>query len=126
MGLIEEIKSVAKLVQEAGKLELYEKLLKAQEEALVLLQENRELKEEIKKLKEALTNQEQLLFENNMYWLNKHDGKEGPFCSRCWDINHKLVRKHNWSDGDGYKCPACNTYIEIKHRPPQRIQPLYY
>lgn len=84
-----------------------------------LVSENLRLKEENFILKNSLKSLEKqnelaslLKFENNHYYLIKENTKEGPFCSKCWDSEKKLVRIHNGGSDMGtiyFTCPNCKT-----------------
>jgi hypothetical protein len=54
MSLIESAKDAAKLVQQVGNIELYEKLVSLQQDALSILDENWRLKDEIRMLQEQV------------------------------------------------------------------------
>ncbi len=44
------------------------------------------------------------------YWVRTADGKkDGPFCIRCWDVDNKRVRIHQWSEDYLPQCPECKT-----------------
>ena len=51
-------------------------------------------------------------FENNAYWLTRIEGNrawyEGPYCSRCYDIDDRLVSMHDGGGAPtGSECPHC-------------------
>lgn len=117
MSIIDDVKSVAKLIQQIDNVELYRKILDLQGEVMGLVQENSELKKEISSLKESLRVTESLKFERNVYWNEKPDGtKEGPFCSKCWDKEKLLVRMTTMSNPQYHRCPACNVPINTSGR----------
>jgi len=112
MSVIGEIQSIAKILQRAGNIELYEKLLTVQEEALELMEQNRNLREENSRLKGKLELKDSLMFKENAYYSIDKKGniKDGPFCSRCWDKDDKLVRMHKTDDRHLTRtiwCPDC-------------------
>ena len=57
----------------------------------------------------------QLVFRDNMYWTTQNDGSQtGPYCSRCWDADGKLVRILSFTDpyaGPRFQCSFCKTDI---------------
>ena len=110
MGLMEEIKAFSGMLGTVASADIYKKLIDIQIQAAQIQQENNELKKELEDLKALNDIKERLHFENNMYWVNKGNTKEGPFCSKCWDDNNKLVRLHT-QDKD-YRCPVCDTFID--------------
>lgn len=112
VGIIENIKSVASVLQKADNIELYRKILDLQYEAMELVQQNNDLKIQITELKDKLSTQENLTFRNNKYWkILEADKQDGPFCSKCWDVERKLVRHQNHNDGY-LTCPNCQMTVE--------------
>jgi hypothetical protein len=112
VGLYEVIKNAVTIAQKTENIELYRTILDIQKEAQDLQQKNIELLDENKQLKEKLTFKQDLEFDNekSIYWMNNINGKQdGPFCSRCYDSNDKLVHLHKITTG--YFCPACGRSI---------------
>lgn len=72
------------------------------------------LEEENKKLKEALEIKEKLIFENDAYWINKNRGKDGPFCTRCYDVEGRKVRLQQWYNPAYYECPECHNRVKAR------------
>jgi len=93
MGILDDLKTMAMAFQEAGKMELYEKISK-------LLKEREALEKEVSKLKKKIEFKESMIFENRAYWIKDKNGnvKDGPFCPTCWD-SEKLQNAHNWIYG---------------------------
>jgi len=104
MGLIENIKDVAELVQKADNIELLRKVLQLQQAALDEQEERRQLRQRIDDLEEHLRDKGRLTFHDNAYW----DESDGPFCSTCFDSKRTRIRLHELSQG-AYACRACNT-----------------
>ena len=70
-----------------------------------LFEENARLRQRIRELEQ--TPHAPLQFRDNAYWLERGDGtNDGPFCSTCWDIDRRLVRKMVES-GDAAYCEFC-------------------
>ena len=112
MGIIDEIKSVAKVVKQAGNIELYQKILDLQAQALELIEEKATLKSQLRELQDTKAIGQSLVFEANGYWRNTPDNlREGPFCSSCWDSKNVLVRLHDISSHACYGCPACRIVL---------------
>lgn len=116
MSMIDNVKDAVKLVQQLDNIDLMRKMMDVQTDAMRLFEENDQLKREIGRLQEALKVKGQLFFEKNVRWLKKEDGsREGPYCSRCWDVDQKLIRILRHPSG-GSACPECKTKIrEIYH-----------
>ena len=104
MGVIETLKDVATLVQKTDNIEVVRQVIELQGQVYDLVTENGALKAELQRARDAAKVRAELRFEKNRYW----QGSEGPFCSRCWDVDQRLVRlnegtlKRPW-------CPACKS-----------------
>ena len=112
MSLINEIMSIAKVLQQAGKIDLYEKLMNISETALILQDQNTTLRKENSKLKEELKIKDSIKFENDAYWLINKEGEitEGPFCPKCYDDEKLLMHLITMESvkEEFYNCPKCN------------------
>lgn len=81
-------------------------------ENIKLKEENYELKKKLDKLAEESEIQSKLVHENNHYFVKTENGNDGPYCTKCWDSEHKLVRIHTGNSSHGvqyYTCPNCKT-----------------
>jgi len=116
MALFEELKSVAKVLQEAGKIDLYEKLLSIQQE-LLDMQEKLRLKDEtIRELKEKVKLKGEVLFEKNSCWRKlSDDTMDGPYCSGCWDDKRKLIHLNKTIGTGLWRCPACGATTTVRN-----------
>ena len=116
MGFIGEMQAMGKVLQEAGRIDLYEKLLSASEKMLELSEQNEALRRENYELKEKLKIKGSLVFKENMYFLTKEDGQQdGPFCSVCWQSDEKLVRLHS-NDLGSIWCAVCRAKEKRRKR----------
>ena len=107
------IKDLYNLFQEANKVGEYQKILELIDDSFKLREDIEILKEENKKLREDLKFQNSLVYENNAYWIKKEGKKEGPFCSRCWDIDKNPVRMNLRSSNHSFhSCPGCNKQFQ--------------
>jgi hypothetical protein len=109
----DNLKSVAKVLQEAGKIEQYTQILEVQQKLLEMQAKIIDLEKDNKKLKDRLNIKDSLEYANNCYWIKKKDIKEGPFCSRCWDKEKLLIRMHPQGNKAYTKCPACDTSVQV-------------
>ena len=108
MGLFDNLKTIGNVLQEVGKIELYQQLLEFSATLLKFQHENSELNKEIEVLKEKLKIRDMLYFDNNAYWTEPN--KDGPFCCRCWDKNKDIIRMQN-NNNIYFTCPECkNVY----------------
>src|SRR5690606_20503376 len=107
MGLMDTLKSLGNLVKEIGDIELNRKIIDLQQEVYQLIEENHELKNKLEELKRIDEIANKLTVKGHFYVM---EGKEGLFCTACWDNNRKLIRVHV-SDPYGVdigNCPICN------------------
>ena len=107
MAIFDELKSVASTLREADKIPQYEQILSIQEKLLEMQKSIADLDSENKELKDKLKIQESLKFENNAYWLEKDGGKDGPYCSCCWDDQRKTIRLQPNINPLFLVCPKC-------------------
>lgn len=116
MSLYEGIKDVASIVQKADNIELYQKVIDLQKEALELIEENMLLKDRIRQFEDKRSIKTNLIFKNNCYYLKmENDTLDGPFCPTCWDKDSKLIRMRNTTERNSifYSCNVCNTFALI-------------
>ena len=97
MGVVDTLKETIGLIQKVDNIDLYRQMLDLQTQVMSLLEEN-------KSLRTTLETRATLTFKSDAYW---RDGNEGPFCSRCWDDEKKLIRLH--LGGLAPACPKCKT-----------------
>jgi len=82
-------------------------------ENIKLKEENYSLKKRIDKLEEISNVKSKLIHEDNHYFVKEKEIKDGPYCTKCWDSDNKLIRLHqgeHHSGQDHYSCPNCKTY----------------
>lgn len=72
---------------------------------------------ELRTLKSALETRDSLEYEAPYYWLVKLEGKDGPFCQKCYDADAKLARLQMRAQGY-WGCTLCNTkVVDRGHKP---------
>jgi len=125
MGIINDIQAIGKILQKAGNISLYEKLLAIQEKTLETMEENNNLRKEIDKLKEKLKMKDLLIFEHDAYWIKDENRniKNGPFCSRCYDSSEKLIHLISCPDSGYSMCPQCKIALPISFGKPWKHKP---
>lgn len=106
--MIDGLKIAGKTLQEAGKIEQYQQILDAQQKMLEMQSQINELTNENKHLREELDTKASLVFEASAYWAINGDLKDGPFCSRCWDVEKNTVRLKPVAHNKSFStCPEC-------------------
>lgn len=92
-----------KLMQEI--INLQQSVLKVVTENAALGKDNIRLQTEIDLLKKNAEIKEKQIYKDGAYWVDN----DGPFCTRCFDADSKLIRgKIHSNKGDLY-CPNCKT-----------------
>lgn len=113
MAIFDELKSIGKVLQEAGKIEQYQQILDTQQKLLEMQKITNELQAENRNLKDKLEIKESIIYENNTYWVIRDNNKDGPYCSRCWDVDKNLVRiKRGINNSAFHTCPECKIQVQ--------------
>ncbi|TSC94289.1 MAG: hypothetical protein Athens101428_332 [Candidatus Berkelbacteria bacterium Athens1014_28] len=114
MSIFDDLKSIAKVLQEAGKIEQYKQILDAQRDLLEMQKKISDLEKENKQLKEKLQIKAKIIKDKFVYYLENDINKENPFCSRCWEKDKELItlQKNRVGPWD-YLCPECENRVEI-------------
>jgi hypothetical protein len=122
MGIVDQVKELTALAQKVKNIELYKKLVSFQSEIFALQEENRDLKDKVRHLTDTLDIHAKIIYEKPSYWLKDKEAKDGPFCQKCYDSDHKLIRLQD-SGNDTWNCLNCKSYFEGPHHiPPQDNQ----
>lgn len=119
MGIMDNAKSVVNLAQEVGKMDLYRQAVELMAQVTEQQEKIRSLTDDLAACHERLRLRDVLTFHENAYYTippttADHDPiTDGPFCTRCADVNHQLVRLHavrnpNQPTVQLYKCPECD------------------
>jgi hypothetical protein len=90
-------------------IELQERIMELREAALNAREEILALRGDLSDLKRAATDREQMTFDGSLYWRERSNGKEGPFCQRCLDVESRAVRLQPNLPGFPHRwvCVAC-------------------
>lgn len=112
MGIVDTAKEVAMLVQKLDNVELLPQMLDLQAQLGDMLEERRSLREENADLRATLTARAMAEFRDNAYWKPVEGAKpEGPFCTKCFAADDKLVPMHFLQGNGHHVCPNCKTTI---------------
>lgn len=77
----------------------------------------RELLKKVRSLEEI----GKLVHSGGCYWEQQGEGWDGPFCTRCADVDKLKVRLADWSDDRGspyFACPKCENSVQSRLPPP--------
>ena len=120
--MLENSLKVLKLATQIANPELVQAATQANIEALELSGRNLELRKQaeelenqVKELKAQLTLTGEVFRDGDLVF---REGEQRGYCSRCWDVEHKLV--HIVSMGPGGRsghngCPQCKTFYNFGH-----------
>lgn len=104
MGLVENIKDVAKIVQQSDNIELYRQLTNLSEQALDQQNTINHLHEEIERIEKKLKNKERIQRHPELY-LTLEGDNDAIYCTHCWDNEEKLIQMRT-TNGQ-FDCPHC-------------------
>lgn len=107
MGLYEGIKDVAKVVQKADNIQLYSQLIELSAQALELQDEISALKLEIRELKKNNEISDRIQRHEQPFITLKDESLSICYCSRCWDVDSRLVQVYCDTDRGTFSCPNC-------------------
>lgn len=106
MGLVENIKDVAKIVQKSDNLDLYRQLINISEQALDQQNTINHLQEKIERLNKKLKNKEKIQRHPELYLTLEGDDNI-IYCTHCWDNEEKLIQMRT-TKGQ-FECPHCKS-----------------
>ncbi|MBI5817528.1 MAG: hypothetical protein HZA88_00925 [Verrucomicrobia bacterium] len=109
MSALPSYKEIIELLKKGATIEAQEKIMELREKALELQEENLRLREELTKLQKAIDLEKTLSFDGAVYWMNKGETKQGPYCPKCHDTKALLVHLHK--DGPGWFCYECTIHF---------------
>jgi hypothetical protein len=100
MNPAEILKDAYQCAKKGNQADLVEKLMDARQAMLDLVEEKANIEIELNSAREKIAGLEKQLalvatikFEHDAYWCERLDGTlEGPYSTRCWDKEKKLVR----------------------------------
>ncbi len=113
MNAIDNVKDLAKLIQDLGRLDLYKKVLELQSELLALTEEKNNLRLEIEELRKRFDLKKNLRFDECTYWLKENEKESGPYCPSCWDGQGKLSRLLKVGLPQRRKCNLCGQVVRV-------------
>jgi hypothetical protein len=103
---LSSVGALIKVANESKNLELTSSLIELQQKILNMQgsfgelqqkyheaqEQTRRLGDELRQLSDASALANDIVAEDNAYFLNKEGNKSGPYCTACWDRDRKLVR----------------------------------
>ena len=113
------LREIANIFQEAGKIEQYKQILEAQKEMSEMQKKISDLEKDNANLKDKLETKKNLTFRNSAYWA---EGDSEPFCSRCLEVDGKAIHLHPNGNPAYYFCSNCKV-ASIKAKPELDRQP---
>jgi hypothetical protein len=116
MGAVEYFKAAYDLARKAQNVELQAQLMGAREEFNALQEETLRLRQRVAELEREREIQQAVEYKEPSYYLKKPDGTgDGPFCQRCYDVERRLVRTHQYESMLGVfrKCEQCKSEVSV-------------
>ena len=107
----EVIKEVMKTLQKAGNIDLINQLIDFQSRAMELQEEKYKLQKENNNLKHETDITNKIERYNYLFLTLDGDEHKIPYCSRCWDVDKKLVQVSVLDSREYLSCPQCNNMI---------------
>lgn len=106
-----DINAIASALKDAGRADLHVQLIELSEKLREKEDQIHTLERENRLLREAGDLKARVFPRDEMYYVRQDDGNEedGPFCTRCFDTDGKLIRLQV-ADWDQPKCPQCVTF----------------
>jgi hypothetical protein len=132
MGVLDSVKEVADLVKKIGDIDLYRKIVSAEDEVMELTRQLRLTQERVRELEGILSLKKKLAFKVPFYFA---DGDPIPYCPRCWEVEqktlHMVLRGAGQARYASYDCPECKKSIPLsgpvaKYMPPDAGSPEPY
>jgi len=116
MGIIENAKEAVKIVQQIDNIDLYRRILDLQGEAIELTEELKKKDEIIAQLKDALDLKGKFIYKDSAYYITDENGKiiDGPFCTKCFDVDHVKCRLVPENIDPQVICPNCRVSFASK------------
>ena len=121
MELIDNVKALADMSKKLKDRKLMELIINLETTLLEFKADYEDLREQISVLEaenEKLKMQKEisrtLSYELGVYFTEIKGEREGPFCTRCWDADNKLVRLAVQKTGIA-QCPECKSFSEYEY-----------
>jgi len=114
MSMMDTVRDAVELVQKLDNIDLLRQLLKVQQEAMALFEENLALKQQLRERDEQERLGADLVFRDDAYW--RGDDATRAYCTRCWDVERKVVTLR--SSPRTHTCPNCNKWWGRPSAPP--------
>lgn len=103
MGIIDNIKDIAGIVQKADNIELYGKIIGLQGDIMKMMEDMNQIKDENKSLIKLQDISEKMVFKDP-YWY--YNNEKIPSCPKCWDGDKTLSHLVSIA-GDSLHCSSC-------------------
>jgi len=116
MGTIDNIKLLVSTAKRLKDPELMAHVLDVQTSVLELKDRLERAEKENKTLKQQLEIKESIFHKSGLYFTKNNEEVDGPFCTRCWDVDNKLVRLPVTRGNRWTLCPECKNAYEY-YRP---------
>jgi hypothetical protein len=128
MGVYEAAKDALKAAQKADNIELIQKVMDVQKEALDMQDKMREkneeidkLKDEYRKLSDKLLMADTYILDLNVYWKKEDNERKQPFCPACYarGVISPMEPTYQNTRDTSFRCPVEKNH----HSNPYNYQP---
>ena len=120
MNILDNIRSAVSIAKKYRDTELMEHLINLQTSYTELSNRFSSLEKENEALKKRVSTQGSLVVEHGVYFSETTDKKDGPFCTRSWDSDHKLLRLQVLENGIA-TCPECKSNFNYQWKAPKGV-----
>lgn len=119
MDIIDIGKKLLQAIKDGDGITASQLILELEAMALDLRNENERLREQVARLEARVELADNMTFDGTYYWRGEGDTRDGPFCQKCLDGEHRAIRlqykdktvsdyKSAW-----YECHNCQSKIEL-------------
>ncbi len=112
MGLWETSKNVLEAIKKVATVEVQQQVIDLQAGILEMQERLSTLQQENQDLLEKLTIAGTLDYKDGCY-RRTSGSDQGPFCSRCWDAEKKLIHLTKTHDPNSMACNNCNHSVNL-------------
>jgi hypothetical protein len=103
MGIIDNVKDIAGIIQKADNIELYGKIIGLQGDIMKMMEDMNQLKEKNKALLKLQDISEKMVFKDSFWYYNE---EKAPSCPKCWDTENIISHLTRLADSNLH-CPSC-------------------
>ncbi len=108
MGLYDNLKDIALVLQKADNVDLYKQLIELSSQALDIQNQLVRLSQENQELKQIRNIELDIERHELLYITRISEEHKYKYCTHCWDSERKIIQIDCGNMGK-FRCPHCNT-----------------